>query len=96
MSSINPISGPESGGNLVTVIGTYFVKGYTTVKFGSNSATDVNVISDTELTCKAPSGTSGTIVSVIVTNPVGQSPNTAADDYAYGIPTVLGLSPAAG
>jgi hypothetical protein len=95
VSSISPISGPVEGGNVVTVEGSYFVKGYTSVKFGTKAATDVNVISDTELTCKAPSGTSGSIVSVIVTNPVGQSPNTIADDYAYGIPTITSLNPAA-
>ena len=30
-----------------------------------------------------------------MTNPVGQSPNTIADDYAYGIPTITSLNPAA-
>ena len=96
VTSIDPKTGSESGGNLVTVEGSYFIKDYTTVKFGTKSATEVTVKSDTQLTCKAPPGDSGTTVNVVVDEPGRSSANTAADDYSYGIPTVLGLSPAAG
>ena len=95
VTAINPATGPTSGGNTVTITGSYFVTG-TTVKFGGNSATNVTVVSDTEMTVTAPAGTSGSTVNVIVTNPAGSSLNTAADDYTYGMPRITSLNPAAG
>ncbi len=97
VTGLDPLTGPAEGGNQVTITGTYFVE-ITSVKFGTKtvSASDITIVSDTEMKVKVPSGTSGSVVNVIVTNPVGQSLNTSADDYSYGIPTVAGLSPAAG
>lgn len=51
----------------------------TTVKFGTVAATDVTVVSATEITCKVPAG-SGT-VGVTVTTDAGE--NTKANAFTY-------------
>ncbi len=57
--SITPTSGPAAGGTLVTVTGTSlsFVN---KVDFGSGHATNVTVVSDTQVTAISPAG-SGTV-----------------------------------
>ena len=107
ITSLNPSTGPAAGGNSVTITGTYFIAGaVTSVKFGSTALTlnqtttltigQYRIDSETQITAMAPAGTAGTTVSVSVTNSAGLSPNTAADDYSYGMPTVTDLNPAAG
>jgi len=71
VTSIDPTSGPFSGGTSVTVTGTGFVNG-ATVLFGGLGATSVTFNSSTSLTAVTPAQGSGT-VSVTVFNPDGQS-----------------------
>ena len=96
VSAISPTSGLTSGGTSVVITGTYFIglSGTSAVQFGSKDATSYTVNSDTQITAVAPSGT-GT-VQVKVTNPVGTSSNTPADDFFYGKPVITGLNPPAG
>lgn len=83
--SVNPNQGVETGGTSVTITGTNFVIG-ATVKFGSNSATNVVVNSATEITCFTPAGTG--IVNVVVTNPDGKSTTeSVAFEYKAAPPT---------
>ncbi|MER5970587.1 IPT/TIG domain-containing protein [Streptomyces sp. NPDC002055] len=63
-------TGPASGGNLVTIVGSGFT-GATAVKFGANPATSFTVVSDNVITAVAPPG-SGT-VQVTVTTANGTS-----------------------
>jgi hypothetical protein len=97
ISNISPTSGPTTGGTTVTISGTGFAAG-ATVKFGTTSATSVNVVGSTTITAVAPAHASGA-VNVVVTNPGGQSA-TSANGYSYtgGIaaPTVSGVSPTSG
>lgn len=98
VTSINPASGPESGGTTVTINGTNFTNA-ATVKFGAKAATGVAYVSPTKLTAVAPAGTGNTTVDVIVTTAAGPSTNTAADNYYYAsatVPTVTSLSPSEG
>ena len=75
--------------------GTGFVSGSTSVDFGSNAGTSVDVTSHTSLTVVVPSGT-GT-VSVTVTTTAGGSSTPLADAYTYNAPpTVTAVTPTTG
>ncbi len=88
ITSVTPDHG--SGGSFVTVDGTNFVPG-STVKFGAASGTSVVVLSPTQLTVTAPTG-SGT-VDVTVNNGNGISPISESDQFTYNTPTVTSISP---
>ncbi|KPA18398.1 protein containing Cellulosome anchoring protein, cohesin region, partial [Candidatus Magnetomorum sp. HK-1] len=65
ISSLDQTNGPETGDTLVTITGSNFVVGTAaTVKFGANDATEVNVVSVTQITCKSPAGTGTVDVTV--------------------------------
>lgn len=93
VTDVMPSFGPASGGNTVTITGANFVVGATTVKFGSNPATNVVVQSTTVLTVTAPAG-SGT-VDVTVTTPEGTSAISQFDHYTYNLtpPTLISITP---
>ena len=93
---LSPMSGPQIGGTLVTIMGTGFT-GATAVDFGTVPATNVTVLSDTSITADSPAGT-GT-VDVTVTTPLGTSAISPADQFTYTVavaPIVMGLSPMSG
>ena len=98
ITSLSPSGGPLAGGNTVVITGTGFtgVTGAVAVKFGVDSATSYTVVSPTQITATAPLHSTAAVVQVSVTNPAGTSLNTAADDYAYGGPTITSVVPAAG
>ena len=96
VTALAPNAGPTGGGTSVTVTGTGFVNGSTTVKFGANSGTNVVVSTPTSLTVTSPAGAAGQ-VDVTVTTAFGTSAATAADRFTYGAaPTVTSLSPNSG
>lgn len=78
IDSFDPTSGPSTGGTTVTIIGSGF-DGTTGVNFGNTPGTDVNVVSDTEITVTAPAGTGS--VPITVLNPNGNV--TSTDNYTY-------------
>jgi copper(I)-binding protein len=80
LNSVNPTSGPTTGGNAVTLTGTNFVSG-ATVLFGAVSSPSVTFNSSTSLTATAPAQAVGT-VSVTVTNPDSQA-STLLSAYTY-------------
>jgi len=99
VTAVSPDVGPVAGGTAVTITGTGFIVGSTTVAFGTTPATDVTVTSDTTLTATAPPNPTGGSVDVVVTatDTVAVPSATSPDDlFAYGPPTVTGLSPGAG
>jgi hypothetical protein len=82
ITSINPTTGAP--GSYITVHGTGFVTGATTVSFGSVAGTSVTVFGSNLLTVFIPSGqTSGSVVDVTVTTPGGTSATTASDRFTY-------------
>jgi hypothetical protein len=97
VTSVNPNTGPASGGTVVTIGGTNFTSG-ATVKFGTAAATNVAFNSATQITATSPAGTANAKVQVSVTTSAGTSVNTAADDFTYGspMPAITALSPSAG
>jgi hypothetical protein len=80
VTSINPGTGPTSGGIGSTITGTNFLSG-ATVTFGGTPATGVTVLSSNSITASAPAHAAGT-VDIAVTNPGGQS-GTLGGGYIY-------------
>ncbi len=94
VTAVSPASGLVAGGTPVTITGTDFMPGVTSVTIGGVAATAVSVQTSTLLTCTTPAGTSGA-KSVVVTTPGGVS-NTGINFTYNGVPTVVSASPSAG
>jgi hypothetical protein len=91
VTGISPMSGPATGGTLVTITGTNFT-GATAVHFGTAAATGVTVVSATTITATSPAGTG--VADVTVTTPAGTSTTSAADQFTFtavAAPTVVSL-----
>ncbi len=71
VASVTPNSGATIGGTPVTIIGTDFYTG-ATVMFDGKAATNVVVLSPTQITATSPAGAAGT-VKVTVTSLGGTS-----------------------
>ncbi|WP_055550440.1 IPT/TIG domain-containing protein [Streptomyces sp. NBRC 110028] len=94
VTSVSPAQGAPSGSTPVTITGSGFI-GVTAVRFGPNLATNVVVVSDTQITAKTPAG-AGT-VKVTVTGPTGTSTQNVFFTYTTVVaPTLTSLSPASG
>ena len=85
VTGINPASGPTSGGTAVMISGTNLTDA-TSVQFGLNAATNVNVVSPTQITATSPPGSAGTL-DVTVTTPGGTSATSNADQFTYNAPS---------
>lgn len=81
VSSITPTSGSVNGGLLLTIAGSGFIDGDTTVAIGS-SACVVEDVTSGSIACRVAAGTDGTVESVVVTV-TGSSPITAASAFTY-------------
>ncbi len=94
VTSLSPDFGGIAGGTTVTVNGSGFFSGATTVSFGSAGAgTNVTVVSPTQLTVTSPPGSDSTgWVNLTVTTDSGTSAITTADQFVY-CATVTGVSP---
>lgn len=94
VKTLNVAKGSTTGGTAVLITGTGFtgVNEASGVTFGATAgggtpATNVIVLSDTQIAVKAPAGT-GT-VSVFVTNANGASADTATDNFTYISPITV-------
>jgi uncharacterized repeat protein (TIGR01451 family) len=96
VTAINPTSGSNAGGTVVTITGTNFVVGATTVAFGGSAGTSVSCASITQCTATSPAG-SGT-VDVTVTTAGGTSATSPADQFTYfvPVPVVTSINPSTG
>ena len=94
VTNVSPSSGTTAGGTAVTITGANFAVG-ATVTFGSASATNVVVVSGTQITATTPAGSAGAVM-VTVSNPGGQSGALAGAFTYIAPPTVTGVSPSAG
>ena len=92
--SITPSTGGDAGGTTVTITGSNFVAGATTVSFGGAAATSVNVVNPGQLTAVSPAVNPG-VVDVTVTTTQGTSATGSADrfTYALSVPAVIAVSP---
>jgi hypothetical protein len=77
--SIAPNHGPAAGNTAVTITGTGLL-GVEGVTIGGSAATDVDVVSDTKVTCKTPAHAAGA-VSVVLKDASGDV--TANNAYTY-------------
>ena len=80
VTSINPTSGPATGGTTVTVTGTGFT-GVTSVGFVSTGVNVQTGATDTDLTVVSPGGTGA--VDITVATPAGTSATSANDQFTY-------------
>ncbi len=71
ITTVIPGSGTTAGGTSVTITGSHFQPG-SSVSFGANPASNVVVVSSTQITATTPAGVAGA-VSVGVTGPDGTS-----------------------
>jgi len=94
LGNVSPASGPTTGGTSVTLTGTSFT-GATSVSFDGLAATNMVILSATQITCTTPAHAVGP-VSVIVTNQVGSNAANTAFSYTVPAPTVSGVNPASG
>lgn len=85
LSAVTPTSGDVAGGAAVTISGQY-LSGATAVTIGGAAATDVQVISDRELTATVPAGQAGT-ADIAVTTPGGTATLTGAYTYVAHVPS---------
>ncbi|MET7936160.1 IPT/TIG domain-containing protein, partial [Streptomyces sp. NPDC005322] len=94
VTSVSPAQGAPAGGTSVTITGSGFT-GATAVRFGPNLATNVVVVSNTQITAKTPAGT-GT-VNVTVTGSTGTSTQNVPFTYTtVAAPVLTSLSPTSG
>ena len=89
--SVSPSSGVA--GTSITVTGTNFIAGLTTVTIGGVSATAVSVTNSTTLTCTVPtvSSTNGAY-NIAITTPSGTGTGTGVFTF-YAPATITGFSP---
>lgn len=101
VTAVTPGQGPVAGGTTITVSGS----GFTTatgvrvggVGFVGGDATDVAVLSDTQLTAVTPPSADTGTVTVYVDTPVASSAPNAAASFTYGRPpTVTSIDPSSG
>lgn len=95
VSGVTPGSGPTSGGTAITITGANFGPAGTpaAVTINGISATDVNVVGHTSLTCTTPPG-AGANRNVVV-SVSGQS-STPAPVWSYLAPVIFDISPSSG
>ena len=95
ITDVTPGQGSTAGGTSVTITGSGFT-GATAVTFCGVAATSFTVTNATTITAVAPARTAGTC-DVVVTTPLGTSPNTADDNFIYGAaPSITSISPTSG
>ncbi|MBA4697230.1 MAG: IPT/TIG domain-containing protein [Legionella sp.] len=97
VTSVSPSSGPLTGGTLLTINGTNFIAGDTSVQIGSNAvpSNDIMVNSATSITVHSPSTPTAGAVNVIVTTSANS--NTLTNGFTYvAAPTVATVSPGFG
>jgi IPT/TIG domain len=79
VTTIAPATGPAAGGTNVTLTGTN-LEGVTAVTFGGVAATNLDVVSDTEVTVTTPAHATGA-VNVVITDDSGTVTKTGAFTY---------------
>lgn len=94
ITSVIPIKGSVAGGETLTVDGSDFVEGETTVRFGGSASNAVEVESSSRLAAVVPAYEAG-LVDIVVETPGGSATAPAAYQY-LAIPTVAGLHPLEG
>ena len=82
VTGVSPTYGPVSTSTPITITGTGFA-GATAVTVGGTAATNVVVVSSTEITATTPASSTVGQVDVLVTTPSGISSSVSADEYTF-------------
>ncbi len=85
ITAMAPESAPTTGGSTITITGTNFVSGGTTVTFGSVPATSVTFVSSTQITAVTPAYPPGEI-QVTATTSQGTSGTGLASTFLFVSP----------
>jgi len=106
VTNVSPNTGPTTGGTAITITGTGFVAGATVVigqgngPFKAAAATNVNVVSSTEITATSGGGAIAGTFSLFVTSSGGTSAGNSDDDFTYSpvefTASVRGITPNSG
>ena len=96
ISALSRSAGGTGGTDVVTITGTGFVVGSTSVKFGTVAGTSVSCASITSCTATSPAQGAG-MVNLRVTTPGGTNTPVPADQFTYdAAPTINAVSPDVG
>ncbi len=93
LTNVSPSAGPAAGGTTVTITGTNFVDGATTVQFDGIDATDVTVASASTLTAVTPAHAPGAVPVTVIVAGEGSTTVPGAFVYQGPSPTVTSISP---
>jgi LPXTG-motif cell wall-anchored protein len=86
-ATVTPNIGPENGGSRVTLMGTHFSQA-TQVKFGTNVATDLTVVSADSISVTTPAHAPG-VVDVSIISPSGTQVFPSAFTYFEPVSSVV-------
>ena len=86
VTGVSPNSGSVAGGTTVTITGTGFAPGATTVEFGTKEAGSVSCSSSTTCTAVSPAHKAASAVDVHVVVGGKHSPATPGDEFTYSRP----------
>lgn len=92
VTSISPNNGPTTGNTTITLNG-YWMTGVDGVSVGGETCTDLNVVSDAQVTCKTPAAYYGGATDVVLTR-AGDT-TTVENGFTYNpsTPTVTLVTP---
>jgi kumamolisin len=99
IGNLVPSTGPVGGGMPVTIQGTRFTGAiFPSVTFGCVQATNITVVSDTEINVISPPAAAAGTVDVVVTLMQGSSGASSVSKFTYfvPIPVVSQISPSTG
>ena len=96
LTSIAPTSGSMNGATTITLTGSNFAVGDTTVTIGGVPATSVVVTNATSMTAKTPSSSTAGAKPVVVTTSNGSSTQTITFTYVAPVPTITSIAPTSG
>jgi IPT/TIG domain/Carboxypeptidase regulatory-like domain len=82
VTRLNPASGSSAGGTAVTLTGSGFM-GASAVTFGEAAATNVHVVSPTQLTCTSPANAVGTVDVRVTTVGGTSSADGTGNNFTY-------------
>ncbi len=85
IDTISPSFGPASGGTAITIIGTGFLGGEgDDVTIGGTEATNIDFVSDTEITATTPAGAGGPANVVVANYDGGRTTSVGGFSYLSG------------
>jgi hypothetical protein len=89
VTAVSPAAGTIDGGTPITITGTNFIAG-ATVDVGGSAATEVVVVSSTQITCVTPAHAAGA-VTVTVTTTTGDGALATAFTYVSVVDSIVKL-----